>query len=101
MRAIGVATGLGCSIVATLILCIGGGVLLDRYFGTMPVLTLIGVALGLAAAAYQLWELVKVGSPGAQAGLVSRQIAKLPLPGAAHPSREPSARAGEQSGNEE
>ena len=44
LRVIGVATGLGCSIVAALVLCIGGGVFLDRQFGTAPVLTLIGVA---------------------------------------------------------
>ena len=30
-------------------------------FGTMPVLTLLGVVLGLAAAGYQLWELARVG----------------------------------------
>ena len=79
LRAIGVATGLGCSIVAALVLCIGGGVWLDRRFGTMPVLTLLGVALGMAAAAYQLWELAKLGSKTGQAGPLSRQIARLPM----------------------
>jgi F0F1-type ATP synthase assembly protein I len=52
LRAVGVATGLGCSIVAALILCIGGGVWLDSRFGTSPILTLSGVVLGLAAAGY-------------------------------------------------
>lgn len=80
MRAIGVATGLGCSIVAALVLCIGGGVWLDRQFGTSPVLTLLGVALGLAAAGYQLWELAKVGSKTQQPGPVTRTIARLPAP---------------------
>jgi F0F1-type ATP synthase assembly protein I len=79
LRVIGVATGLGCSIVAALVLCIGGGVFLDRQFGTTPVLTLIGVALGLVVAGYQLWELAKVGNPKAQAGPVTRQIARLPV----------------------
>lgn len=79
VRVVGVATGLGCSIVAALVLCIGGGVFLDRQFGTMPVLTLIGVVLGLAAAGYQLWELAKLGNSKAQAGPVTRQIARLPL----------------------
>lgn len=78
MRAIGVATGLGCSIVAALVLCIGGGVWLDRQFGTSPVLTLIGVALGLAAAGYQLWELTKVGSKTQRPGPVTRVIGRLP-----------------------
>jgi ATP synthase protein I len=78
LRAIGVATGLGCSIVAALVLCIGGGVWLDRQLGTSPVLTLTGVALGLAAAGYQLWELAQVGSKTRRAGPVTRTIARLP-----------------------
>jgi ATP synthase protein I len=69
MRLIGVATGLGCSIVAALVLCIGAGVWLDNRFGTSPVMTLIGVALGLAAAGRQLWELAKLS--GQQTGPVS------------------------------
>ena len=60
LRLIGAATGLGCSIVAALVLCIGAGIWLDDRFGTKPVLTLIGVALGLAAAGRQLWELAKL-----------------------------------------
>ncbi len=80
LRAVGVATGLGCSIVAALILCIGGGVWLDSRFGTSPILTLIGVVLGLVVAGYQLWELAKVGSKTAQPGPVTRTIARLPMP---------------------
>lgn len=80
VRVIGVATGLGCSIVAALVLCIGGGVLLDRYFGTEPVLTLLGVVLGLIVAGYQLMELAKVGNPKARPGPVSRQIARVSAP---------------------
>ena len=72
MRAVGVATGLGCSIVAALILCIGGGVWLDSRFGTSPVLTLLGVVLGLVVAGYQLWELAKVGSKTARPGPMTR-----------------------------
>jgi hypothetical protein len=79
VRVIGVATGLGCSIVAALVLCIGGGVYLDRRFGTTPALTLVGVVLGLAVAGYQLWELTKLGSQTEQAGPVTRTIARLPM----------------------
>ena len=86
LRVIGVATGLGCSVVVALILCIGGGVLLDRQFGTSPILTLLGVALGLATAGYQLWELAKVGNSKAQAGPLTRQIARLPMARASRPS---------------
>lgn len=85
LRVIGVATGLGCSIVAALVLCIGGGVWLDRRFGTTPVLTLVGVVLGLAVAGYQLWELAKLGSDTTQAGPVTRQISRLPMARAARP----------------
>lgn len=80
MRAVGVATGLGCSIVAALVLCIGGGVWLDNRFGTSPVLTLLGVAFGLVVAGYQLWELTKVGSKTARPGPMARTIARLPMP---------------------
>ncbi len=87
MRAVGVATGLGCSIVAALVLCIGGGVWLDDRFGTSPVLTLVGVALGLAAAGYQLWELAKVGSKTTPPGPMARTIARLPTPGPTRSAR--------------
>jgi ATP synthase protein I len=71
LRLIGVATGLGCSIVAALVLCIGAGIWLDDRFGTKPVLTLIGVALGLAAAGRQLWQLTKLSGNREQTGPVS------------------------------
>ena len=79
LRVIGVATGLGCSIVVALVLCIGGGVLLDRQFGTSPVLTLLGVALGIMAAGYQLWELAKVGNSTTQVGPLTRRLSRLPM----------------------
>jgi hypothetical protein len=68
-----------------LLLCIGGGVLLDRQFGTSPVFTLLGVALGMAAAGYQLWELAKVGNSKAQAGPLTRQLTRLPMARAPRP----------------
>ena len=71
LRLIGVATGLGCSIVAALVVCIGAGVWLDDRFGTRPVLTLLGVALGLAAAGRQLWQLAKLSGQREQTGPVS------------------------------
>lgn len=62
-QAVGAATGLGCTIVVSLLLCIGGGVLLDKWLGTAPIFVLIGVALGLAAAGYALFELAVLGQP--------------------------------------
>lgn len=93
LRVIGVATGLGCSIVVALILCIGGGVLLDRQFGTSPVFTLLGVVLGLVTAGYQLWELAKVGNTKTQAGPLTRQLSRLPMARASRPVGGPQAPA--------
>lgn len=60
-QAIGTALGLGFTVVSSLLLCIGGGVVLDRWLGTVPIFTLVGIALGLATAGYALCELAKVG----------------------------------------
>ena len=79
LNQVAVASGLGCSIVATIVMTIGGGVLLDRALDTTPVLTLIGVALGLIAAGYQLFELALLGQTGRKAPPISRGLAKLPI----------------------
>ncbi|CAN5700643.1 hypothetical protein BH23CHL5_BH23CHL5_20560 [soil metagenome] len=76
-RAAGVAAGLGCSIVVTIIICVVGGILLDRWLDTSPILTLSGVALGLLAAAYQLYELAMMGKAEEQPRVVTRQIVRL------------------------
>lgn len=67
LRAIGAATGLGCSVVVVLGLLIGGGIALDQRFETSPLLTLIGVGLGLASAGGLLYELAKTGRGNAAA----------------------------------
>lgn len=72
----GVASGLGCSIVASLVVFIVGGILLDRYLGTAPILLLAGVGIGLAAAGYQLYELTQLGSKKGSAGPLSRAIVR-------------------------
>jgi hypothetical protein len=43
------------------LLCIGGGIFLDRWLDTSPVFTLIGMGLGLASAGYSLYELAVLG----------------------------------------
>jgi F0F1-type ATP synthase assembly protein I len=78
LGAAGTAVGLGCSIVTSIILFIGGGVLVDEWADTSPVFTLIGVALGLAAAGYQLYELAQIGRSDRKPGVVTRQIQRLP-----------------------
>jgi ATP synthase protein I len=60
-KAVGLAAGLGCSVVTGLIVCILGGVLLDRWLETTPLFTLIGVLLGILVAGGQLYRLARVG----------------------------------------
>ena len=76
-RAAGVAAGLGCSIVVSIILCIVGGVALDEWLDTSPWFTLGGVALGLTAAGYQLYELAMMGKQGESPKIITRQIVKV------------------------
>lgn len=77
MRATGIAAGLGCSIVATVIVCIVGGVLLDRELGTEPWITLAGVGIGMAAAGYQLYELATLDRADGKSGPVARGIERI------------------------
>ena len=77
LGAVGAAAGLGCSIVVTLIVLIGGGVLLDRVLDTAPVLTLIGVGLGLLGAGDQLYELTRVGLKDRPAGPLGPRLTRL------------------------
>jgi ATP synthase protein I len=44
-------------------LCVGGGILLDRWLGTSPILLFVGLVLGLGAAGYSLYELAMLGVP--------------------------------------
>lgn len=62
------ALNLGCSIVAPLIVFIVGGLFLDRYFGSTPLLTLIGVGIGLVGAGAQLVRLARYESPPPRPG---------------------------------
>lgn len=76
-RAAGVAAGLGCSIVVSIIFCIVGGIFLDEWLDTSPWFTLAGVALGLLAAAYQLYELAMLGQKNREPKVITRQITKI------------------------
>lgn len=75
------AAGLGCSIVVSIVLFIGGGVALDRITGKAPIFVLVGVVLGMAAAGYQLVELARVGQKGAKVGPVTKLIQHVPTRG--------------------
>lgn len=74
VQALGAAQGLGCGIVASLITFIGLGIFLDRQFDTLPILTLIGVVLGMGAAGYQLYELALVGRKDRESGPMGKAI---------------------------
>jgi high-affinity Fe2+/Pb2+ permease len=80
LGAAGVAAGLGCSIVATVVVFIVGGVLVDQKTDRAPIFTLVGVAIALIMAAYQLVELANVGRANKGPGLVTRGIQQLTAP---------------------
>ena len=77
LGAAGAATSLGCSIVVTVILFIGGGILLDERLDTSPVLTLIGVVVALVAAGYELYEMSRIGRKDVRPGPLTRQITRV------------------------
>ncbi|MDQ3539453.1 MAG: AtpZ/AtpI family protein [Chloroflexota bacterium] len=73
-KAVAVASGLGCAVVASLVVFIGIGVFIDQRFDRAPLFTLIGVAIGLIAAGYQLYELTLIGRKDRRNGPVGRTI---------------------------
>jgi hypothetical protein len=91
LEATGAAIGLGCSIVVTLVGLIAGGAALDRLFGTGPTLTLIGVGLALIAAAYELYELARVGRADRPPGPLGRRIATFSANRAKNAAKNPAA----------
>ena len=79
LGAAGVAAGLGCSIVVSVVLLIVGGVAVDDWLGTSPIFTLIGVVFALLSAGYQLYELAELGRKGHKPGIMTRTIARVPV----------------------
>jgi len=47
--------GIGSYVVACLLVCMGLGWLLDDWLGSMPVLTLVGLLLGMIAGTLGSW----------------------------------------------
>ncbi len=56
--AISLAIQLGFLIAFTLIIFIGGGFLLDKYLGTLPLFLLCGLFLGLILSFYEIYKLL-------------------------------------------
>ncbi len=75
-RVVGLATGLGISVVVSLIFFIGLGIVLDQWLDKTPFFTLIGVAIGLIAAGYQLYELVLASDSKRKNGPIGRTMAR-------------------------
>lgn len=80
LGAAGVAAGLGCSIVATVVVFIVAGVAIDQKTDRAPLFTLAGVAIAVIAAGYQLAELANIGRPNKGPGPVTRGIQQLSAP---------------------
>lgn len=72
-QTIGLAVTLGFGIAISLAVLVGGGVWLDIRLNSAPLWTMIGLALGLIAAGYQLYELVLASRKDRKTGpLVTR-----------------------------
>jgi len=52
----GIAFDLGLRLGISVVLGLGGGLLLDSWLHTSPIFTLIGTVLGIAAAMYTIWD---------------------------------------------
>jgi F0F1-type ATP synthase assembly protein I len=72
----GMAWGMGCSIVVSILASVLGGLFLDKVTDQTPLFTLIGVGLGMFLAGYQLWELVQASTKDGKVGPVARRVAK-------------------------
>jgi ATP synthase protein I len=55
----GVAFDLGLRLGISVILGVGGGLLVDNWLHTSPIFTLIGMVLGIGAAMYTIWDVAK------------------------------------------
>jgi ATP synthase protein I len=55
----GVAFDLGIRLGVSVILGVGGGLLVDSWLHTRPIFTLLGVVLGIGAAMYTIWDVAR------------------------------------------
>jgi ATP synthase protein I len=54
-----IAFDLGLRLGISIILGLGGGLLLDGWLHTSPIFTLIGMVLGIGAAMYTIWDVAR------------------------------------------
>lgn len=74
LQKIATATTLGFGVAISLAVMVGGGVWLDRRLDMAPVFTLIGLALGLLSAGYQLYELALLNRKDRDNGPVGKVL---------------------------
>jgi hypothetical protein len=74
LKKIATASTLGFGVAVSLAVLVGGGVWLDQRLDLAPVFTLIGLALGLLSAGYQLYELTLVGREDRDNGPLGRAL---------------------------
>jgi F0F1-type ATP synthase assembly protein I len=55
----GIAFDLGVRLGISVILGLGGGLLLDSWLKTSPIFTLVGMVLGIGAAMYTIWDVAR------------------------------------------
>lgn len=56
---LGLAFDLGLRLGISVILGLGGGLLLDSWLRTSPIFTLVGMVLGIGAAMYTIWDVAR------------------------------------------
>lgn len=76
VKVVGLAAGLGFSVVVSLVVFVVLGIVVDKWLDKTPVFTMIGIALGVIAAGYQLWELVRASDSKKSPGPLGRTMAK-------------------------
>lgn len=73
-QTIGLAVTMGFGIAISLAVLVGGGVWLDIRLNSAPLWTIIGLALGLIAAGYQLYELVLASRKDRKPGPIATRL---------------------------
>lgn len=55
----GLVLDLGLRLGLSVVIGVVAGILLDNWLGTGPLLTLVGVVVGIGAAMYSIWEVAR------------------------------------------
>ena len=55
----GAALDLGLRLGLSVVIGVVGGVLIDNWLNTSPIFTLVGVAVGIGAAMYSIWDVAR------------------------------------------